>query len=108
MTNLEGKCDIDVWLELQKLATDIISHTAFGRNHEEGKHIFELLRDLVILTIEAMSMSTSHSSTKGNVFSVYPNEEKPEKDRTGQTDQIDVKRSDTVEEAFNEAWTIWK
>ncbi|XP_054805489.1 cytochrome P450 CYP72A616-like [Prosopis cineraria] len=54
MTNLEGKCDIDVWPELQKFTADVISESAFGSNYEEGKHIFELLRELVILVIEAM------------------------------------------------------
>lgn len=54
MTNLEGKSDIDVWPELQKLTADVISRAAFGSNYEEGEKIFELLRELTMLVVEAM------------------------------------------------------
>ncbi|KAK4265622.1 hypothetical protein QN277_026649 [Acacia crassicarpa] len=54
MTSLEGKCDIDVWPELQKLTADVISRAAFGSNYEEGERIFKLLKELVVLVIEAM------------------------------------------------------
>lgn len=54
MTSLEGKCDIDVWPELQKLTADVISQAAFGSNYEEGEEIFKLLKELVVLVIEAM------------------------------------------------------
>ncbi|KAF7837918.1 cytochrome P450 72A15-like [Senna tora] len=50
----EGKCEIDVWPELQKLTADVISRAAFGSNYEEGERIFELLRELTILVVEAM------------------------------------------------------
>ncbi|KAI9122777.1 hypothetical protein K1719_005666 [Acacia pycnantha] len=54
MTSLEGKCDIDVWPEFQKLTADVISRAAFGSNYEEGERIFKLLKELVVLVIEAM------------------------------------------------------
>lgn len=46
--------EVDVWPELQRLSADIISRAAFGSNYEEGKKIFELLKQLTLLTLEAM------------------------------------------------------
>ncbi|WCJ42773.1 Cytochrome P450 72A225 [Euphorbia peplus] len=50
----EGSIELDVWPELQKVARDIISRAAFGSSYQEGKKIFELQQELVLLTIEAM------------------------------------------------------
>ncbi|XP_065850735.1 cytochrome P450 CYP72A616-like [Euphorbia lathyris] len=50
----ESSFELDVWPELQKVAKDIISQAAFGSSYEEGKKIFQLQQELVILTIEAM------------------------------------------------------
>ncbi|XP_050219667.1 cytochrome P450 CYP72A616-like [Mercurialis annua] len=54
INNHQETFEVDVWPEIQKLAKDIISRAAFGSNYEEGKQIFELQHELMMLTIEAM------------------------------------------------------
>ncbi|KAL5572380.1 hypothetical protein UlMin_021977 [Ulmus minor] len=54
MVNQQGTREVDMWNELQKLTADVISRAAFGSNYEEGKQIFELQKELIKLTLEAM------------------------------------------------------
>ncbi|WJX67966.1 hypothetical protein P8452_52382 [Trifolium repens] len=48
----DGKFEIDAWPFVQTLTCDVISRTAFGSNYEEGKRIFELLKEQAKLIIK--------------------------------------------------------
>lgn len=54
MVGDEGSSELDIWPEFQKLTADAISRAAFGSNYEQGKRIFQLQKELLQLTIEAM------------------------------------------------------
>ncbi|KAH7859460.1 hypothetical protein Vadar_001335 [Vaccinium darrowii] len=45
LVSTEGFCEVDVWPYLSNLTADVISGTAFGSNYEEGKLIFQLLKE---------------------------------------------------------------
>ncbi|KAA0053763.1 cytochrome P450 CYP72A219-like protein [Cucumis melo var. makuwa] len=57
MISEEGRSEIDVWPDLQNMAADVISRTAFGSSYEEGKKIFLLLK-------EAASLSTTYLTNR--------------------------------------------
>ncbi|XP_062091124.1 cytochrome P450 CYP72A616-like [Humulus lupulus] len=54
MVTMQGTCEVDMWVEFQKLTADVISRAAFGSSYEEGKMMFELQKELILLTLEAM------------------------------------------------------
>ncbi|KAL2471927.1 Cytochrome [Abeliophyllum distichum] len=49
----EESFELDIAPEMQNLAADVISRAAFGSNFEDGKKIFELQKEQVVLILEA-------------------------------------------------------
>ncbi|KAF2304276.1 hypothetical protein GH714_029194 [Hevea brasiliensis] len=53
LTSAQGWCELDVKTEFHILAGDVIAQTAFGSNYKEGKKIFQLQEEQVLLVLEA-------------------------------------------------------
>jgi cytochrome P450 len=51
---LSGEKEVDVRHEFRKLTADVIARTAFGSNYAEGKHIFNLQSQQMVLAAELL------------------------------------------------------
>ncbi|XP_027180757.1 cytochrome P450 CYP72A219-like [Coffea eugenioides] len=49
----DGRSEIDINSELHRLSADVISRVAFGSSYKEGKKIFELQKEQIVLATEA-------------------------------------------------------
>ncbi|XP_020233617.1 cytochrome P450 72A68 [Cajanus cajan] len=54
MLSSDESCEMDVWPFFQNLASDVISRTSFGSSYEEGRRIFQLLKEQVDLTMKVI------------------------------------------------------
>ncbi|XP_008226211.1 PREDICTED: cytochrome P450 CYP72A219-like [Prunus mume] len=54
LVSKEGSCELDVWPYLESLAADVISRASFGSSYQEGRKIFQLLKEQAKLTIRAL------------------------------------------------------
>ncbi|KAK9937703.1 hypothetical protein M0R45_014475 [Rubus argutus] len=49
-----SSCVLDIWPSLQNLTADVISRTAFGSSYQEGRKIFELLKEQGVYAIKTI------------------------------------------------------
>lgn len=54
LASKEESFELDMWPHIQALTADVISRSAFGSSYEDGRKIFELIRDQINLFTEVL------------------------------------------------------
>ncbi|KAG4991123.1 hypothetical protein JHK87_024580 [Glycine soja] len=54
MYSSDGSSETDIWPFFKNLASDVISRTTFGSSYEEGRRIFQLLKEQNELTLQTL------------------------------------------------------
>ncbi|XP_074319034.1 cytochrome P450 CYP72A219-like [Silene latifolia] len=53
-TSITGSQEIEMWSDLQKVTADAISRTAFGSTFQEGRRVFELLQEYIVIIARSL------------------------------------------------------
>ncbi|KMS95487.1 hypothetical protein BVRB_007750 [Beta vulgaris subsp. vulgaris] len=56
----KGSSEIDVWSSLSSMSADVIARAAFGTSYEEGKRLFKLQDQHVIITFQVLRSVTNY------------------------------------------------
>ncbi|KAL2945010.1 hypothetical protein RDABS01_033357 [Bienertia sinuspersici] len=54
MTSKTGSSEVEMWSFLHNFSADAISRAAFGSSFQDGKRVFELLREHISITVKSM------------------------------------------------------
>ncbi|XP_028796138.1 cytochrome P450 716A67-like [Neltuma alba] len=51
LSSSDGTCEVNIWPWLKDMTKEVMSRSAFGSNHEEGRQTFDLLAELSVVVM---------------------------------------------------------